>query len=109
VADEDNDRVRRVDGAGTIATVVGTGKHGFAGDGGVATRAKLSSPHSLAVGVDGSLFITDRWNGRVRRMDPFGIITTVAIVEDPGGLAIDLDRRLYVADELHHRVLLVWL
>lgn len=61
-----------------IRTVAGTGKEGFGGDGGPATQAKLDLPEGLALGPDGSLYIADFGNYRVRRVDPDGIITTVA-------------------------------
>lgn len=78
VADTFNERVRRIAANGTIDTVAGTGRSGFSGDGGPATAAQLSMPLGLAVGPDGSVFIADAGNRRVRRLDPSGVITTVA-------------------------------
>jgi sugar lactone lactonase YvrE len=78
VSDRQNNRVRKIDHAGTITTVAGTGAAGFAGDGGAAARAKLSSPVGLAVDGVGDLYIADGGNGTVRRVDPRGVITTVA-------------------------------
>src|SRR5262249_54082692 len=63
---------------GTINTIAGNGVEGFAGDGGPATNAQLSSPAGLAFDESGNLFIGDWGNGRVRRVSPEGIITTVA-------------------------------
>lgn len=71
-------RVRRVAPDGIISTVAGTGVLGFSGDGGPATAAQISVPTGLDVGADGSLYIVDRDNHRVRRVGPNGIITTVA-------------------------------
>ncbi|HEV2494198.1 MAG TPA: hypothetical protein VG204_14120 [Terriglobia bacterium] len=86
IADEGNNRIRRVDAVtGIITTVAGNGVVGFSGDGGLATSAALNlgSPFTGTVGmaVDGSgnLFFTDVSNSRVRRVDAAsGIITTVA-------------------------------
>ncbi|SNQ49572.1 putative serine/threonine protein kinase [Frankia canadensis] len=78
VADTGNNRIRRVDRHGTITTVAGSGIHGFAGDGGPATRAKLASPVGVAVSDAGDLYIADQENRRVRRVAPNGVITTVA-------------------------------
>ena len=69
-------RVRRVSPEGIITTVAGNETYGYSGDGGPATMAQLSSPVGVAVDSTGTLFISDR--GRVRRVSPDGIITTVA-------------------------------
>ena len=61
-----------------ITTVAGSGVQGFFGDGGPATVARLNGPFGVAVGPDGSLYIADRYNHRIRRVGPDGIITTVA-------------------------------
>jgi hypothetical protein len=78
IADSGNDRIRRVDGTGIITTIVGTGESGFAGDGGPATRAKLSDPKGVAVDHDGNLLIADSLNNRIRKVDRSGVITTIA-------------------------------
>ncbi len=72
--------VRRVDtGSGTISTVAGTGKTGFSGDGGPATKARLRAPHSIALDARGGLYIADIGNHRIRRVDlKSGTIETVA-------------------------------
>jgi RHS repeat-associated protein len=70
--------VRRVRVDSVIETVAGTGTPGFGGDGGPATAAQLRDPADLALASDGSLYIADLGNGRVRRIRPDGIITTVA-------------------------------
>src|SRR5262249_47145296 len=77
IADLDNDRVRKVNVAGIITTVAGT-VDGFSGDGGPATSAQLSSPMRLAVDLSGNLFIADYDNGRIRKVNASGIISTVA-------------------------------
>lgn len=71
-------QVRRVDPGGTITTVAGTGVYGFSGDGGPATSARLSGPSALAALPGGGFLIVDSSNYRVRKVDPRGIITTVA-------------------------------
>ncbi|RYE84761.1 MAG: hypothetical protein EOO65_01710, partial [Methanosarcinales archaeon] len=82
IADWGNHRIRRVDEAGIITTVAGTGARGFSGDGGVATAAQLHYPYvsALANATSGGIFlyIADSWNHRIRRVDDAGIITTVA-------------------------------
>jgi DNA-binding beta-propeller fold protein YncE len=78
LADEGHDRIRRIDTHGIITTVAGTGAHGFGGDGGPATAARLASPKAVALGPDGSLYVADLANQRIRRINPEGVITTIA-------------------------------
>ena len=78
IADENNDRIRKVSPGGIVTTVAGNGEFGFSGDGGPATSAELRSPRSVVVDSAGNLYIADQSNGRIRRISPGGIITTVA-------------------------------
>ncbi len=68
IADEDNQRVRKVDGAGIITTVAGTGVTGYIGDGGAAVDAQLKAPGCIAVNNFGNLYIADIGNERIRRV-----------------------------------------
>ncbi|ASO21813.1 hypothetical protein FHR81_003463 [Actinoalloteichus hoggarensis] len=106
IADRDNHRVRRVDHTGHITTVAGTGEPGPGGDGGAAVAARLASPTGVAVDDNGILYIADRDNHRVRRVDHTGHITTVAgggaavrdrLVE-PTAIAVDRAGVVYVAE-----------
>ena len=78
ICDTANHRVRRVSTAGIITTVAGNGAAGFSGDGGQARNASLYSPMGVAAGEDGSLYIADYSNHRIRRVRPDGVIETVA-------------------------------
>ena len=75
-----NHVVRKVDGkTGTISTVAGTGKSGFSGDAGPATKAQMSAPHSLAFDPQGDILVCDILNHRVRKIDmKAGTISTWA-------------------------------
>jgi sugar lactone lactonase YvrE len=121
VAEYEN-RVRRVDAAtGVISTVVGNGTEGFSGDGGPARGALISHPHGLAVAADGTIYVADTWNQRIRRVDPAGTITTVAgtgaagyggdggpaaraVFDDPVHVALGPDGALYVSDGSNQRI-----
>ena len=78
IADSANHRIRRVDPAGTITTVAGTGSKGFSGDGGPAVQAQLDDPSGVAVDPAGNLYIADNENNRIRKVDASGTITTIA-------------------------------
>ena len=121
IADDFNSGVRKVDPAGVITTVAGTGQGGYSGDGGPATGAQLSHPLGVAVDGSGNLYIADAWNNRVRKVDPEGVITTVAgtgqevysgdggpateaSLWSPRGVAVDGAGNLYIADLENHRV-----
>lgn len=79
VADQSNNRVRRVNlEDGIITTIAGTGEAAYSGDGTPAVEAMLNGPSGLAIGQDGALYIADTFNGRIRRIDPeTGLISTV--------------------------------
>lgn len=79
IADDFNNRIRKVNPAGIMSTVAGTGESGYNGDGIPATQAMINSPTG-GVGFDaaGNIFFGDTGNGRVRRIDHNGIVTTVA-------------------------------
>jgi FG-GAP-like repeat/Bacterial Ig-like domain (group 3)/Beta-propeller repeat/NHL repeat/FG-GAP repeat len=73
-----NAAVRKIDTNGIITTVAGTGVNGYAGDGGPATSAQLGCPSGAAVDATGNIFIADFGNNRIRKVNPNGIITTIA-------------------------------
>ena len=94
---------------------------GFKGDSGPATKAQLSRPFGLALDKKGNLYIADRGNNRVRRVNPQGIIHTVAgdggfffmgdngpayraSIAGPTGVAVDKNGVLYIADRNNNRV-----
>ncbi|MGA2788380.1 MAG: immunoglobulin domain-containing protein [Verrucomicrobiota bacterium] len=78
IADWYNNRIRKVDTNGIINTVAGNGNVSYSGDGGPGTNASLASPLGVAVDVIGNLYIADRDNNRIRKVDSNGIISTVA-------------------------------
>lgn len=137
IADSFNNVIRRVDpgsdgvlGSGdpseeTIETFAGTGKQGFSGDGESAKDAELNRPTDVAWSPDGQLYVADRGNHCVRRIDiepQAGMIATVAgqcgipgstgdggpatqaLLDEPFGIAVGADGTLYIADTQNHRI-----
>ena len=86
VSESRNHCVRRVDAqTGAITTIAGTGELGYAGDGGPAVLAQMSEPYSIRIDRNNDLYIVDRLNCAVRRVDAStGIITTVAGTGEAG-------------------------
>jgi sugar lactone lactonase YvrE len=123
IADQSNNRVRAIDLAtGHIRTVAGTGSAAYNGDGIPATEAALAGPSGLACGDDGTLFIADTFNGRIRAIDPVtGVIRTEAgdggeyryqseaeapsaSLSRPSGIAVDRAGNLLLTDSDNHLV-----
>jgi sugar lactone lactonase YvrE len=78
IADTVNSRVRVINIAGIIHTFAGTGQFGYNGDGIIATTAKLSGPTGLGIDGSGSVFISDTFNNRIRKVDLSSKISTYA-------------------------------
>ncbi len=78
--------IRRIDKfTQVITTVAGTGEAGYSGDGGPATEATMDNIYSLTVDANGDIYIVDRFNAAVRKIDAAtGIITTVAGTGEQG-------------------------
>ncbi len=78
IADQLNNRVRKVDAAGIITTIAGNGTYGYSGDGGPATNAALSYPNDIKTDSHGNIYIADYRNHVIRKVDTSGRITTFA-------------------------------
>ena len=79
VCDIDNHVIRRIDSAGVITTVAGSGQKGYAGDGGSAIRARLNQPYEIRFDGAGNMFFVEMPNHLVRRVDSItGRISTIA-------------------------------
>lgn len=113
IAEFFNPHIRKVTPAGIISTVAGTGTAGFSGDGGLATAAQFNQPKGVQVAADGTIYVDDFQNHRVRKIDPAGVITTftgstmgysgdggpasAAQIQFPNAIALGFDGSLYIA------------
>lgn len=121
IAERQGTLIVKVDPAGVLAVVAGTGSSGFSGDGGPAAEAELNGASAVATDAEGNVYIADTLNNRVRMIDGEGVITTVAgtgvegvsgdggpataaRLSSPGGIAIDRDGNLYINDGANFRI-----
>jgi sugar lactone lactonase YvrE len=121
VADRNNHRIRKIDSKGIISTVAGTGIPECCNDNGLAVEAHLHFPSDIDVDTEGNLYISDRSNNRIRKVNPDGIITTIAGLGKPGyggdfgpadqallnypfGISHDNKGNFYIADRGNNRV-----
>ena len=70
IADSYNNVIRKIGKDSIITTVAGNDTAGFAGDGSLATKAKLNFPNGLTIDSAGNLLIADAYNNRVRKVTP---------------------------------------
>jgi sugar lactone lactonase YvrE len=120
IADDADNRIRKVDANGIISTYAGTGLPGYTGDRGPAGSAELNFPVGLALDSKGNMYVADQGNAVVRRISADGTINTVAgngnpffagdngpatsAQIDPTAVAVDSHGNLYIADGLNYRI-----
>ena len=123
IADTENHCIRRINFfTGIVTTIVGTGEAGYSGDGGNARRAQLNRPTDVIFREDHHIYIADSGNNVIRKVDPFGNITTLvgtgqagsspnetpaieANLDTPMGIYYDeINHILYIADTNNHQI-----
>ena len=126
IGDSYNNRIRKVTPSGVISTFAGSGPIGgfgtCGGDGGAATNARLYGPGQLTIDGSNSVYFADRLNHCIRKVDPSGVITTIAgtcgtagysgdggaataaKLSFPNGIVFDVSGNLYIADGSNHAV-----
>lgn len=117
VADTLGNRIRKINPAGDVTTLAGSGTAGFAN--GTGTAAQFNNPWAVAVAADGTVYVADTNNDRIRKVTASGVVTTfagsgvagfadgagdAAQFNKPAGIAIGSDGRLYVTDKDNHRL-----
>ena len=121
IADGDNDYIRKINTSGVISSIAGNGSGGNTGDGGQATAAELSFPTGVAVDGSGNIYIADKENNSIRRVNASGIISTMAgtgvagysgdggaataaKLNNPSGVVVDAAGNVYIGDKINNRV-----
>ena len=121
--DVDNQRVRRLDLATKrLTTIAGNGQKAYRGDGGPAVEASLAAPHELLFDRNGDLYITERDNHVIRKVNmKTGVISTVAgtgkagfsgdvgpgtqaQLSQPHCIVLDRDGTMLICDLANHRI-----
>ncbi|HYW43818.1 MAG TPA: hypothetical protein VE959_13230 [Bryobacteraceae bacterium] len=121
ISDTNNYVIRKVNSNGIITTIAGNAEQGFSGDNGPALNASFRAIFGLAVDSSGNLYVADRDNFRVRRIDASGAVTTLAgngafrffsdgtparnaFLSQPVGINPGVAGNLLVADQTNNRV-----
>lgn len=112
ICEREGHAIRKVTPDGMIATIAGTGKAGYSGDGGDARQASLNGPKAIRCDANGNLFIADTENHAIRRIDGMtNAITTVVgdagkptLLNRPHGCIVDPRGNLFVADSGNNRI-----
>jgi streptogramin lyase len=117
VADTGNHRIRRIDPLSNVTTLAGSGVSGSTD--GHGTAATFNRPHGVSVDISGNVYVADTGNNSIRKIDPFGNVTTlagsagggavdglgaVAMFNMPYGVSIDMSGNLYVADSANNSI-----
>lgn len=104
IADDWNNRVRRVGTNGIITTIAGTGAAGYTGDGGLATNATLHSPRGVAIDSNNNIYIADRDNSVVRKINAAGTISTFHAIVGPDAVVVDGSNNVVVLSGFEHTI-----
>jgi len=129
VADQSNHRVRKINAAGIITTIAGNGvgtpaTGAYSGDGGPAVDASLNNPTALAIAPDGTIYICDQFNHRIRKVGTDGKIQTIAgtgapgfagdggpatsaMLDFPGAITLDAQGNIYFNDDQNFRTRMI--
>jgi len=116
VADYGNNKIRKITSARVVTTIAGS-SYGFAD--GLGTVAKFDSPIGITVDDSGNIYVADRYNYKIRKISPLGMVTTlagtggigfangegaIASFDNPIGIAIDASGNVFIGDSGNHKI-----
>lgn len=123
VSDFSNNRIRKINSAGIITTIAGTGTGSYTGDGGAATAATIKMPSGINLDGAGNIYFAEEGNSVIRKITvSSGNISTIAgtgfagysigvatasMLRQPKDVAVDASGNVYIADQMNHRVRMV--
>jgi len=91
--------IRKIDSTCQVTTLAGGGKGGAGAVDGAGTAASFSQPEGLTLDASGNLYVADRGNNKIRKVDPDGNVTTVANLSAPAAITVDAVGTLYAVDD----------
>ena len=119
VADEFNNRIRKITSEGVVTTFAGSDDRTAGHKNGAGTAARFFFPRGVAVDSSGNVYVADRYNNRIRKITSEGMVSTLAgsgipdyhdaagtaaRFNSPRGVAVDSSGNVYVADTYNHRI-----
>ena len=124
IADQENNRIRKVSATGIITTIAGDGFPGFFGEGVPATTASMASPYAICLDASGNIYFSDLGNCRIRKINTAGIISTIAgdgtvgmgadgvpatatQVRQVSGMCVDASGNIYLSEFYYHRIRMI--
>jgi hypothetical protein len=124
IADETNNRIRKINTSGIISTYAGNGFGGFSGDGGQATAAEINNITGVSTDNSNNVYIADYSNNRIRKVGTTGIITTIAgngtagfggdgsaataaMLNGPCTVHVGSTGLIYIADGMNYRIRMI--
>jgi uncharacterized protein (TIGR03437 family) len=121
ISDRGAHQIFKFAATGAVSVFAGLGSQGFGGDGALAVNALLNTPSGLAMDAQGTIYVADAGNQRIRAITSDGVIHTIAgsgvrgfsgdgstadfaAFTNPGAVAVDATGNVYIADTGNNRI-----
>jgi sugar lactone lactonase YvrE len=104
VADNGNNRIRKITANGTVTTLAGSGTAGSAD--GVGLNASFWIPCEISIDKNGYLYVADNCSQKIRKISPLGVVSTLTEIGGafPSGVAVDSAGNVYFADQNYNKI-----